>query len=301
MQYPSEVKVGVVSLTTTSDVESNITNAEKLVRQAAADGAGWVVLPEMLGFMGPYDQHHGKGVSDKDLTNRKNENASKILPRLAHLAESLGIILFAGTLSEQPQVGVKGLWQGKEVQKVFNTLYIFGRDGNVLSKYQKIHLFNLMDPSGQPLYCESDVFLPGNELVTLDVEGFKLGLAICYDLRFPELFRKLVESSPVDAFIMPSAFTLQTGADHWELLIRARAVENQCYFVAPNQTGTHSPGKQSYGHSMIVDPWGHKLCDTGDSVGVAFAKLSKTRIKEVRSRLPALNNRRQDITESERR
>lgn len=297
MNQTQPISVAVISLTSTDNVEKNIATAESMVQAAAVRGASWVVLPEMLGFMGPYDKHHDHGVHDADLdkATHKAATAAKTLPRLSKLAQSLKIILFAGTLAERPADNIMGMWQGKEVKKVFNTLYVIGRDGSVLTKYQKIHLFNLTDHLGQPLYCESDGFVPGDSLVSLDIDGFHVGLAICYDLRFPELFRKLARSKPVDTFVIPSAFTLQTGMDHWELLLRARAVENQCYVIASNQTGTHSPGKQSFGHSMVIDPWGHKLCDTGDAVGTATASLTKHRIAEVRGRLPAISNMRNDL------
>ena len=178
---------------------------------------------------------------------------------------------------------------------MYNTSYVFGRDGNLLAKYRKIHLFNLNDENGLPRYRESDGYIPGSRPVTFKVDGLKVGLSICYDLRFPQLFHLFGEQEPVDVIAVPSAFTLATGRAHWELLLRARAVENLAYIYAANQTGTHSPGKESYGHSLVVDPWGTVLCNTGDFPGIGFANISSGVIQEVRGRLPALSNRRPDI------
>jgi predicted amidohydrolase len=207
--------------------------------------------------------------------------------RMSKLARELNIVLFAGTVGERSE--------SQNEKKVFNTSFVFDRKGDLIARYRKIHLFNLSDATGKPLYCESDGFLSGQDIVTLDIDGFHVGLSICYDLRFASLYESMAKKRPLDVIMVPSAFTLGTGMYHWELLLRARAVEQLAYVVAPNQVGTHSPGKMSYGHAMIVDPWGTKICDTGSKPGIALANLSKDTIAGYRAQLPALANRRFDL------
>ncbi|RZA14630.1 MAG: carbon-nitrogen hydrolase family protein, partial [Proteobacteria bacterium] len=173
----------------------------------------------------------------------------------------------------------------------------FGRDGSVIAKYRKTHPFNLMDSEGKPLYCESDGFLSGDKLQTLEVDGYQVACSICYDLRFPGMYERLSRTKAVDVFLLPSAFTTQTGMDHWEVLIRARAIEQQAYVYASNQVGESAPGKSNYGHSMIVDPWGYVIANTGGTPGIAMAEISRERIDHIRTRLPALKNRRPEIYE----
>ena len=184
----------------------------------------------------------------------------------------------------------------KGERRVFNTHYVFGREGDLLAKYRKTHLFNLNGDDGRPRYCESDAFIPGDKAADVfEVDGWKVGLAICYDLRFPDFFTALAARATPDVLAVPSAFTKGTGLAHWELLLRARAVERQAYVFAANQVGEHSPGKETYGHSVVVDPWGVVLADTGDRPGFAVAKLSRAALADVRGKLPALANRRPEL------
>ena len=282
------VKVAVVTMTTIADKQRNIDTAFSMVRTAAGQGAAWVQLPEMFPYMGSYDQ----------IYNMAEVEGGPLYQSLSNLARELKIVLFAGSVGERPSSDVESaekLINAQGQKRVYNTSYVFGRDGNLLAKYRKIHLFNLNDENGLPRYRESDGYIPGSRPVTFKVDGLKVGLSICYDLRFPQLFHLFGEQEPVDVIAVPSAFTLATGRAHWELLLRARAVENLAYIYAANQTGTHSPGKESYGHSLVVDPWGTVLCNTGDFPGIGFANISSGVIQEVRGRLPALSNRRPDI------
>ena len=282
------VKVAVVTMTTTADKQRNIDTAFSMVRTAAAQGAAWVQLPEMFPYMGTYDQVY----------NRAEVEGGPLYQALSNLARDLKIVLFAGSVGERPssdEESAEKLINAQGQKRVYNTSYVFGRDGNLLAKYRKIHLFNLNDENGLPRYRESDGYIPGSRPVTFKVDGFKVGLSICYDLRFPQLFNLFGEQEPVDVIAVPSAFTLATGRAHWELLLRARAVENLAFIYAANQTGLHSPGKESYGHSLVVDPWGTVLSNTGDFPGIGFANISSGVIREVRGRLPALSNRRPDI------
>ena len=283
-----EIVAAAVCMNTTGDKARNVAAAEAHIRSAAASGAHWVMLPEIFAWHGPYT----------DIFEHAETEDGPLNQKLSSLAKELKIVLFAGTVGERPGTGDQrrsDLVSKQGDKKVFNTSYIFGRDGALIGKYRKTHLFNLISPSGTPSYCESDGFLAGNTAKTLTIDGLKVGLSICYDLRFPEYYCKLSAAGPVDVIAVPSAFTLATGMYHWELLLRARAVEWQAFVIAANQTGIHAPGKASYGHAMIVDPWGHKLADTGNQTGLARAVLSKEKILHYRAQLPALANRRPEV------
>ena len=277
MSTESSVKVAVISVTATPDKESNIENAFLRAKEAVNSGANWICLPEMFAFHGPYAELWKNAEFEEGPLNQK----------LSEFAKRHKVVIFAGSVGERPE--------GSKDGKVYNTQYVFGKDGDLLAKYRKTHLFNLKDQSGKALYCESDGYLAGDKLVTLSVDGWAVGLATCYDLRFPEMFSALTRSKPLDCLMIPAAFTLQTGMYHWELLVRARAVEHLCYVVAANQVGTHSPGKQSYGHAVVVDPWGTVIADTGHIPGCSQAEISKSRIRTCRSQLPAIDNRRPEI------
>ena len=266
-------------MNTVSDKHRNVAAAVRLVREAASRGAEWIMLPEMFPYMGKY----------KEIFSQSEEEGGPLHQTLSKLARELNIILFAGSMGERPSGGGPG-------DKIYNTQYVFGRDGKQLAKYRKTHLFNLLDDQGKSVYCESNGYIPGDRLVSVDIEGYHVALVTCYDLRFPEMFAKFHKlSGAIDVIAAPSAFTYQTGQHHWEVLLRARAIENLSFVFAANQTGEHIVGKRSYGHSMIVDPWGEVLANTGDAEGIAMAPMSLKRIKEYRQRLPVLVNRRPEL------
>jgi predicted amidohydrolase len=271
------VRVAIISVTATSDKARNLERAFAATGEAAREGASWIVLPEMFAFHGPYS----------DLWQNAEFADGPLNQNLAAFAREHKVVLFAGSVAERPDGSAGG--------KVYNTQFVFGREGQLLGKYRKTHLFNLKDSQGQALYCESDGYLAGSELVSLQVDGWHIGLATCYDLRFPGVFERLANNTRLDCLVIPAAFTFQTGAYHWELLLRARAVEQLCYVVAPNQVGLHSPGKQSFGHGLIVDPWGTTIADTGHLPGIAMATIHKARIMTCRGQLPALDNRRPEL------
>jgi len=283
-----DLVAAAVCMNSTGEKSRNIAVAESLIREAATNGADWVMLPEIFSWHGPYAEiHQNAELSDGPLNEK-----------LAAIARELKIVLFAGTVGERPgpqDQNRQDLVNKKGEKKVFNTSYVFGRDGSLVGKYRKTHLFNLIAADGTPMHCESDGFIPGDTFQAPMIDGFKVGLSICYDLRFPEHYCRLSAQGPVDVIAVPSAFTLATGMYHWELLLRARAVEWQAYVIAANQTGIHAPGKASYGHSMIIDPWGHKLADTGNHSGIARATISRDKILQYRAQLPALANRRPEI------
>ena len=276
-----EVTVAVVSMCSKADLAGNLKKAKGWVEKAIAHGANWILLPEIFHYIGDYSQYFAMA------------EAEDICNQFAKIAKDSQVTIVLGSLGERAsQEG------GKDgIKQVYNTTFVINKRGQVQAKYRKTHLFNLFSEKGEPLFCESDAFLPGDKKVTTELDGFTVGLSICYDLRFSGLYQSLNRGKPMDVIFVPSAFTQKTGEAHWELLLRARAVEYQCYVVAANQTGRHDTGKESFGHSMIVDPWGEVLANTGEEEGVAMACLSKKRIQEVRSRLPALANRRPELYE----
>jgi predicted amidohydrolase len=277
-----------ISMCSSDSKAKNVVQALDWVHRAADRGADWVLLPEIFAFHGSYDRLHAEAEGEE----------SELIWRLAETARSLEICLFAGSFGMRPKADSAEAGPGRHGhQRVYNTALVFDRQGQEVARYRKTHLFNLYSPKGEALYCESDGFIPGDQLTSFELEGFRVGLAICYDLRFPALFEKLASEGALDVIVLPSAFTLQTGMDHWELLLRARAVEQQCYVFASNQVGDHGRGKASYGHSMIVDPWGYVLANTGGVPGLAVAEMSTNRLREVRDRLPALKNRRPELYE----
>ena len=275
--------LAAISMTTGADKAKNVEAALAYVREAKKLGADWVQLPEMWPFMGSYDH----------IYEMAETQGGPLFIKMAALAKELGIVLFAGTVGERPDAGLskEKLVNERGQKRIYNTSYVFGRDGRLLAKYRKTHLFNLIRDDG-PSYKESDGFIAGDGVTSVEIDGMMVGLTICYDLRFPELYARLGRESNHDVLTVPSAFTKATGAAHWELLLRARAVERQSYVFAANQVGTHEPGKESFGHSLIVDPWGSVLATTGDKPGIAVASIDKARVSEVRAKLPALANRR---------
>jgi deaminated glutathione amidase len=282
------LKLASICMSSNNDKARNLDIAFGYVKEAAKAKADWVLLPELFTFHGDYSQTF----------DHAEEENGPTLAKLAEMAKSLNICLFAGSIGERPGRGDLSATQAvneKGQKRIFNTAYVFDRKGHTVAKYRKTHLFNLKDEAGKPLYCESDGYAAGSELKRFELEGYRVGLVICYDIRFPGLFAKLTENNPIDILVVPSAFTLKTGQAHWELLLRARAVELQSYVFAANQTGTHGIGKVSYGHSMIIDPWGEKIADTGAEPGIVYAETDPKWQAAVRGRLPAIQNRRNEL------
>jgi predicted amidohydrolase len=263
------MRAAAVQLNSTEDKERNLETAARLVRAAARDGADLVVLPEKFNVLGE-PEHLRAGA--ESLHGTTIEWASR-------LASELEIWIVAGSIVER----VEG------DQRLRNTSVLVGPDREIHGVYRKIHMFDV-EVDGVT-YRESDTEAPGDEVVLADAGGLPLGLTICYDLRFPELFRILAVRG-ARAVALPSAFTLHTGKDHWEVLIRARAIENQVFMIAAGQIGTHPPGHQSYGRSMIVDPWGIPLAIAPDAECFILADLDFEAQDNVREKLPSLANRR---------
>jgi nitrilase len=262
------VRVAAIQMVSTPDVAENLSAAEALIAEAAGRGASLVALPEYFCFMGNTDQ--------EKVAIREPEGSGPIQNFLSAQARRHGIILAGGTLPlECP-----------DPDRVYNTSFVYGPDGKQLARYDKIHLFNFQRATES--YDESISIRPGNRPVTFDAPWGKVGLSTCYDLRFPELYRAL---GTVDLILAPAAFTYTTGKAHWELLLRARAVENQCYVLAPAQGGQHPNGRRTWGHAMLVDPWGTVVDVLADGPGVVCGPVDPARLAEVREALPALRHR----------
>ena len=270
-------KCVTLALTTGPNKLENIESAfqlmEKAVRQQSPD---WIVLPEVFTCFG----------SAKEVAQAGETDSGILAKQLAQFASKHGVTIFAGSMQElAPSDG-----------RVFNTSLVFGPTGVTIAKYRKTHLFSLKDSTGNSLYDETVSYEAGSKLCAFSHEGKNIWLAICYDLRFPGFFEALYNKfGAPDVIVIPAAFTFQTGKDHWLTLLRARAIEYQCYVIAANQVGYHSKEKRSFGHSVIIDPWGEILGDTADEIGYASGVIELDKIHQVRSKLPALRNRRDDI------
>jgi deaminated glutathione amidase len=267
------MRAGAVQLNSTEDTDRNLATADGLVREAAARGADLIVLPEKWSVLGTPEQ---MSAAAEPLDGRCISWAREI-------ARELGIDLLAGSIVER----VPG------ASRSANTSVHVGPDGALRGVYRKIHMFDVEVDGVR--YAESETEQPGDEIVVSALaDGTRLGMSICYDVRFPELYRILAERG-AEVIVVPSAFTLATTRDHWEVLLRARAIENQSFVVAANQIGAHPPGHRSGGRSMIVDPWGVVLATAPDEETVIVGDLDAGSLREVRRRLPALANRRPEV------
>jgi predicted amidohydrolase len=269
---PHRTTVGVIQMTSTADVDRNLDCVQRLVVEAARRGAELVVVPECFSYLGP---EKGK----RDIAESL-EGGGPILGRCLAAAREAGADVVYG-----------GFWEkGIGPQKVRNACLYVRSDGSIAAVYRKIHLFDVDLADGTKL-LESETVEPGTEPVVADAPFGKLGLSVCYDLRFPELYRRLVDEGAI-ALAVPAAFTLTTGKDHWHVLLRARAIEQQSYVLAAAQTGHHYGKRRSYGHALIADPWGVVLAECGEGEGVALADVDPTYVAEVRRGLPSLEHRR---------
>jgi predicted amidohydrolase len=264
--------VAAVQLNSTPNQEANLTRVQAFVEEAAARGAQLVALPEHFACLG----------SKADTAAAAQALDGPLVSRFRELAGKLRILLLLGSFPERTP--------GKA--RPYNTSLLLGPRGQILAHYRKIHLFDV-DLTGALANRESEWTHPGEEVVVaaLPSVSFTAGLAVCYDLRFPELFRLQVDQG-ANLILLPAAFTARTGRDHWEVLLRARAIENLSYVVAPAQYGEHVSGRRSYGRSLIVDPWGTVLAQAPDGEGVIFAQLDYERLQRLRRELPTLRHRR---------
>ena len=269
---PRPVRVGVTQITSTDDVARNLDAVERTVHDAAGQGAELVLVPECFAYLGPEE---GKLALAESL-----DEGGPILDRCRALAGDVGCDLVLG-----------GFWErGATPARVRNACVHLRADGEIAAVYRKVHLFDVDLEDGTRV-MESETIEPGSGVVTTATPFGELGLSICYDLRFPELYRALVDRGAI-ALAVPAAFTLTTGKDHWHVLLRARAIEQQCYVLAAAQTGHHFGRRYSYGHALIVDPWGTVLAQVGEGEGAAVATIDPARVASIRAQLPSLRHRR---------
>lgn len=266
-------KFAAVQMASSPNVGANLIEAGRHIEDAARVGAGLVVLPENFALM-------GESESDK-LTHREAEGSGPIQEFLAKTARQFSIWIVGGTVPVS----------SSSATKVRATCPIYNDQGEKVAQYDKIHLFDVSVPGSDEQYNESNTIEAGQDPLVIATPFGRLGIAVCYDLRFPELFRKMLNAG-MEILAVPSAFTAATGAAHWELLVRARAVENLCYVIAANQGGFHLNGRKTYGDSMIVDPWGKILTRLPSGAGIACANVDHDHLEKLRLAFPALQHRR---------
>lgn len=254
-------------------VSANLLEAEKLIAEAAKAGAKLVALPENFAIMGMHELDKVKV--------READGSGPIQDFLSSVAKKHGVWVVGGTIP----------LAGNDANKVRAACLIYDAHGKRVARYDKIHLFDVSVPDSNEEYRESDSVEAGDEPCVIDTPFGKLGIAVCYDLRFPEFFRPMSRQN-IDIIIIPSAFTAKTGAAHWEVLLRARAIENLSYVIAPNQGGFHKNGRQTFGHSMIIDPWGVVLDCYKTGSGFVCADIDKGRLEKTRTSFPVLEHRR---------
>jgi deaminated glutathione amidase len=269
---PDRIRVACVQMTSRRDKAANLARAESLVAKAAATGADIIVLPEKWNLIGSADDYRGAA---EPLEGGQSVEA------MSRWARTLGVSLVGGSITE--------LREGHE--KLSNTSCVFDADGELVAAYRKIHLFDV--EVGGHVYRESEAEEPGAEPVVVPAEDWTIGLTVCYDVRFPELYRILALVG-AELATVPAHFTTPTGRDHWHVLLRARAIENQFYVAAAGQVGETTPGKPAYGRSLIVDPWGTVLAQAPDEETVVVAEIDRARLREIRAKLPSLANRQAD-------
>ncbi|MFM1879816.1 MAG: hypothetical protein RLZZ344_50 [Pseudomonadota bacterium] len=272
---PSTVRVAAVQMVSGSSVEANLEVAEHWIRAAHAQGAQLVLLPEYFCLMGRKD-------TDKCAIAELEGigPASPIQARMAGIAASLGLWLAAGTIP----------LQSTSPPRIRNSLLVYDPQGRQVACYDKLHLFSFQ--SGQEQYDESRTIAAGDKPVTCKTVAGHTGLSICYDIRFPELYRSMSQQEPLDLILMPAAFTATTGQAHWEVLLRTRAIENQCWLLASAQGGRHDNGRRTWGQSMVIDPWGRVVSQIAEGEGLAIADIDPAQTAQVRLNLPALTHRR---------
>ena len=263
-----KIRAAVIQTVSGTNPAANTAAMRRLVRQAAEQGADWALLPEYWPLMGQNDR-------DK-LALAEPFGSGTLQQAMAETAAECGVTLFGGTIPLQSPVP----------GKVWNSLLTYDKNGECIGRYDKMHLFGYSGLGER--YAEADTIAAGREVPRLTADGWNLAQGICYDLRFPEFFRA---QSPFDAFLLPAAFTHTTGKAHWELLLRARAVENQCYLAAAGQGGLHENGRRTFGHSMLIDPWGNVLARQPENEGIVMAAASRKTLDEIRTKLPALSHR----------
>lgn len=267
----TKLTVACVQTNTTRDPLENVERVSPLIREAAARGAQLITTPEVVGMIEPK--------RDQALAKARPEETHEVLAAFRGLAVELGVWLLVGSIS----IKVSD-------DKMANRSFLLDDRGNVVARYSKIHMFDVQVGDGQT-YRESNTYRAGNEAVIAETPWGRMGMTICYDIRFPYLYRKLAQAG-AEVLFAPAAFTKVTGEAHWHVLQRARAIETGCYVVSAAQTGTHAEGRQTYGHSVIVDPWGRVVADAGTDVGVITAEIDLDEVAAARGKVPSLTHDR---------
>jgi deaminated glutathione amidase len=269
------MKISLIQMNSISDKPANIAAAAKLMEQAVAEERpDWICLPECFDFLG--------GDRKAKMVAAETFPGGPAYAAMQALAKKHQVYIHAGSILEKPETG----------ERIHNSTVVFDRAGREIARYRKIHMFDITAPDGTK-YHESAAFAPGSAIVTYNCEDMIVGCAICYDIRFPDLFQALVAKG-AQMIALPAAFTLQTGKDHWDVLCRARAIETQAYICAPAQNGTHVAGtetRQTYGHSLVVDPWGHVIAKASDGIGIVSARIDLDRVKKVRAQIPVAQHK----------
>ena len=269
---------GCIQFTAGPEPEANLRQVAELVRRARDAGADFIMTPEASNLI-----ESGKRRRDK----ARREADDPFLAGMRELARELGIWLLLGSLVIDP-AGEPGAAEGEE--RLANRSFLLDATGRIVARYDKIHMFDIDLPGGES-YRESNAYRPGGRTVVADTPWGRLGMSVCYDVRFPHLYRALAHAA-ADFLAVPSVFTVPTGRAHWHVLLRARAIENGCFVFAPAQWGEHAAGRKSYGHSLIVDPWGEVLADGGEGTGIITAQIDPERIAKARGMVPSLQHDR---------
>lgn len=264
------MNIAIVQLNSKDNKKDNLNHAKEFIEQCASEGADTVCLPETFNWLGP----------DREKPDNSEPIPGATSDFLSALAQKHSIYIHTGSILEKSEYN----------DKCYNTTLFMDPQGEIIAKYRKIHLFDALIKD--KAYSESEYVLSGKDIVSVEAEHIRFGFSICYDLRFPELYRKLSEQD-ADIIFSPSAFTVPTGQAHWHTLIRARAIENQVFMTAPAQVGTDADGKTYYGHSLIVDPWGTVIAEMDDeSEGYIVADCDIEKLNEIREKLPVLKHRK---------
>jgi len=266
------INVGLIQMSSSSVVEDNLEVAEALIKDSASAGADMVVLPETFALMEKYN--------GQKLDFVEEHQSGSIQRWMARVAKEQSVALVGGTIAIKSDVA----------ERPFARCYVYDDKGQILTYYDKIHMFDVA-VNDDEVYSESDNTLAGDSLKTFEFKGIRFGLSVCYDLRFPELYREYQRNN-VEVILAPSAFTLKTGQVHWQLLLQARAVENLCFTVAANQTGLHDNNRRTYGHSMFIGPWGDVLAAADDKVGFINYTLDIETISTIKKRFPVHTHRK---------
>ena len=273
----SRLRAACIQNTASRDIEANVDWVCAAIDEAVAGGAEFVALPETVGLIEPVNaQIPAATFSEED---------------------DIGLAAFRGKAREHGVVILVGSQLIRDGERIFNRSFLLGRDGEIIARYDKLHMFDIELKNGES-YLESEMIAAGDKAVVVATEWGRLGLSICYDLRFGALYRTLAQAG-AEFITIPAAFTQTTGKAHWHTLVRARAIETGCFVLAPNQCGHHNDKRYSYGHSLIVDPWGEILADGGAEPGVIYADIDLAQVAKVRSRIPSLQNERSFILEQQ--